>query len=148
VRVSFDPVGDYPLGTQRPDLVRTPGGRSLDELTLDALRAGELTPEEMRVTPEALERQAAVARAAGRPQLAASFERAAELTALPAELILEIYTALRPRRSTAQELEQWADRLELEFAAPLTAAFVREAKALYADHDLLLAGEQAASTAV
>jgi propanediol dehydratase small subunit len=146
--VTFDPLGDYPLGTKRPDLVRPPGGLSLDELTLDALRAGRLGRDEMRATPETLRLQARVAEAARRTQLAASLDRAAELTALPDELILEIYTALRPHRSTADELERWADRLELEFGAPLTAAFVREAKAVYVDHGLLVAGEQAGTAAV
>ena len=48
--------------------------------------------------------QAAVAFAAGRTQLAESLERAAELAAVPDELLLEVYTALRPHRSTAAEL--------------------------------------------
>src|SRR5206468_9649649 len=29
--VAFDPSSDYPLGANRPDLVRTPGGIALDE---------------------------------------------------------------------------------------------------------------------
>jgi propanediol dehydratase small subunit len=135
--VDFDPRSDYPLGTKRPDLVATPSGRSLDELTLETLRQGGLSPEDMRATPETLARQAAVARAHGRPQLAENLNRAAELARIPAELILELYTALRPRRSTGKELERWAERLELEFEAPLTAAFVREAREVYAERGLL-----------
>ena len=118
--MGFDPASDYPLGTRRPDLVRTPSGRGLDELTLDAVRAGELGPEELRATPETLRRQSAVALAAGRTQLADNLARAAELADVPSETILEIYTALRPHRSTAAELAAWADRLESELAAPLT----------------------------
>ena len=30
--MGFDPVSDYPLGSRRPDLVRTPSGLSLDEV--------------------------------------------------------------------------------------------------------------------
>lgn len=135
--MAFDPTADYPLSTKRPDLVRTPGGLSLEELTLDALRAGRLGPEEMRATAETLGLQSQVAEAAGREQLGANLARAAELTAVPDGLVLEIYTALRPHRSTGAELDAWADRLELEFAAPLTAAFVREARAVYAARDLL-----------
>jgi len=141
--VAFDPIADYPLGTQRPDLVRTPSGLGLDELTLDALRSGRLDASEMRATAETLELQAQVARAAGRAQLAANLERAAELTAVPDELILEVYTALRPHRSTAHELEGWADRLERDFQATKTAAFVREARAVYAKRNLLLPDEPA-----
>ena len=139
--MAFDPIADYPLGTQRPDLVRTPGGLGLEELTLDALRSGRLDSSEMRATAETLELQAQVARAAGRAQLAANLERGAELTAVPDEVILEVYTALRPHRSTAEELERWADRLERDFQATRTAAFVREARAVYAKRNLLLPDE-------
>jgi propanediol dehydratase small subunit len=139
--VAFDPIADYPLGTQRPDLVRTPGGLGLEELTLDALRSGRLDASEMRATAETLGLQAQVALAAGRAQLAANLERAAELTSVPDEVILEVYTALRPHRSTADELEGWADRLERDFQATMTAAFVREARVVYAKRNLLLPDE-------
>jgi propanediol dehydratase small subunit len=141
--VAFDPIADYPLGTQRPDLVRTPGGLGLEELTLDALRSGRLDASEMRATAETLGLQAQVALAAGRAQLAANLERAAELTGVPDEVILEVYTALRPHRSTADELEGWADRLERDFQATMTAAFVREARVVYAKRNLLLPDEPA-----
>ena len=139
----FDAAGDYPLGTRRPDLVRTPGGLALDELTLDALRAGALDASEMRATAETLRLQGEVARAAGRSELAANLDRAAELTVVPAEVILEIYTGLRPHRSTSDQLEQLAERLEREFGATLTAAFVREAKEVYATRNLLGFDERA-----
>jgi propanediol dehydratase small subunit len=142
--MGFDPVSDYPLGSRRPDLVRTPSGLALDELTLDAARAGRFGPDELRATPETLRRQSAVALAAGRTQLADNLARAAELADVTAATILEIYTALRPHRSTAQELEAWATRLETELAAPLTAAFVREAATAYAERGLLETGERAA----
>ena len=135
--MAFDPIADYPLGTQRPELVSTPGGLGLDELTLDALRSGRLDASEMRATAETLELQAQVALAAGRAQLAANLARAAELTGVPDEVILEVYTALRPHRSTADELESWAERLEREFQATKTAAYVREARAVYAKRNLL-----------
>jgi propanediol dehydratase small subunit len=134
--MSFDPLRDYPLGTERPDLVSTPGGMGLGELTIEALRAGELGPDEMRATPETLRLQAEVALAAGRTQLADNLERAAELAAVPDALLLEVYTAIRPRRATAAELEEQATRLE-ELAAAKTAAFVREAAAAYAERGLL-----------
>jgi propanediol dehydratase small subunit len=140
--MGFDPVSDYPLGARRPDLVRTASGLGLDELTLDAVRNGTVAPEDLRATPETLRRQSAVALAAGRTQLADNLARAAELAGLPSETILEIYTALRPHRSTAAELDGWAKRLEEEFAAPLSAAFVREAAAACAERGLLRTGER------
>ena len=134
--MAFDPLRDYPLGTRRPDLVSTPAGTPLGAVTLDAVRAGEVGADEMRATPETLRLQAEVALAAGRTQLAESLERAAELAAVPDDLLLAVYTALRPRRATAAELEDWASRLE-SHAARMTAAFVREAAAAYADRGLL-----------
>ncbi len=141
--MGFDPASDYPLGSRRPDLVRTPSGLALTELTLEAARAGRFGPDELRATPETLRRQSAVALAAGRTQLADNLARAAELADVPAETILEIYTALRPHRSTAEELEAWATRLETELGAPLTAAFVREAATAYSERGLLETGERA-----
>jgi propanediol dehydratase small subunit len=132
----FDPKRDYPLGARRPDLVSTPSGVALEEVTLDGARAGRLVADEMRATPETLRRQADVARAAGRTALAENLERAAELAAVPDELLLAAYSALRPRRATAGELEEWARRLD-ELGALRTAAFVREAAAAYADRGLL-----------
>jgi propanediol dehydratase small subunit len=133
--MSFDPSSDYPLGTNRPDLVRTPGGIALDELQLHG--AG-VESAELRATPETLRLQAEVARAAGRRQLADSLLRAAELAPLPDETILEIYTALRPRRSSSAELAAWAERLD-GWDAPATAAFIREAAQVYAERGLLAA---------
>ena len=116
---------------------RTPSGLAIGELTLDALRAGRLDADDIRATPETLRRQAEVARAAGREQLAGNLDRAAELASVPADRLLEIYTALRPRRSTAEQLETWARTLEDGHRAPLTAAFVREAASVYAERGLL-----------
>lgn len=121
---------DYPLGTRRPDLVGTPSGLALDAVTLQAVRDGELAPTDVRATAETLGLQARVARAAGRTQLAEGIERAAELTRVPDEELLAIYTALRPGRSSTEELAQWAARLE-RLGAPRTAAFVREAAEAY-----------------
>lgn len=137
--VELDPATDYPLGTRRPDLVRTPSGLPLDAVTLDAARTGALAADDVRATAETLALQAEVARAAGRAQLADGLERAAELAGVPDEELLEIYTALRPGRSTRGELESCASRLD-ELGATRTAAFVREAATVYADRGLAADG--------
>jgi propanediol dehydratase small subunit len=136
MRTNFDPTRDYPLGTRRPDLVTTPGGVPLADVTLAALRAGRIDAVEMRATPETLRLQSEVARAAGREPLAESLERAAELAAVPDDVLLAVYTALRPRRATPAELEQWAARLE-SLGAGKTAGFVREAALAYDARGLL-----------
>jgi propanediol dehydratase small subunit len=132
----MDPRSDYPLGTRRPDLVETPGGHRLEDITLEAARAGSITGSEIRATPETLRRQAGIARASGRAPLAENLMRAAELAQVPDDELLAIYTALRPHRSTAPELEAWAVRLE-GWGASATAAFVREATAAYVERGLL-----------
>jgi len=128
--VAFDPVTDYPLGSRRPDLVTTPSGLPLDDVTLAGARAGSLAPDDTRATAGTLALQAEVARAAGRVQLAEGIERAAELTRVPDDELLAIYTALRPGRSSAVDLEAWAERLE-ELGARHNAVFVREAAEAY-----------------
>jgi propanediol dehydratase small subunit len=137
--VAFDPTSDYPLGTRRPDLVTTPGGVPLREVTLEAARNGSLGADEIRATSETLRMQAEVASAAGRRQLAENLERAAELAVVPDDMLLDVYTALRPGRATAAQLESWALRLD-EHGATRTAAFVREAAAVYGDRGLLADG--------
>jgi len=83
--VSFDPSRDYPLGTSRPELVRTPGGIALDELELHGER---VEAAELRATPDTLRMQADVARSSGREQLADNLLRAAELAPLPDETVV------------------------------------------------------------
>ena len=106
-------------------------------MTLDAVASGRVAPSDFAATGETLRMQAAVARAHGRSQLAESLERAAELTAFTEDEVMDVYTALRPGRSTADELEDRALLLESR-GGTRTAAFVREAAAAYAERGLLL----------
>jgi len=105
-------------------------GRDSSELSVDGVVGGELGPDDIRISPETLRHQADVAREHGNPQLAANFERAAELTAFEESEILALYGMLRPHRATADELLAKAVELEAR-QAPICAAFVREAAAVY-----------------
>ncbi|MBP3039131.1 diol dehydratase small subunit [Bacillaceae bacterium Marseille-Q3522] len=122
---------DYPLSNKRPELVKTFSNKSLDDITLDRVISGEIKPVDVRITPETLKLQAQIAEDAGRPMLAQNFGRAAELTAVPDERILDIYNALRPYRSSQEELLQIANELETKYKAVICANFVREAAELY-----------------
>ena len=117
--------------------VRTASGRTLDELNIKALLADELTAEDFRISGETLHRQADAAEAAGYRQLAENLRRAAELTGISNQEVLDIYNALRPNRSTYNELIALAYRLENDLDAPLTAVFVREAAEVYQERDIL-----------
>jgi propanediol dehydratase small subunit len=117
--------------------VRTASGRTLDELNIEALCANEVTAEDFRINGQTLHRQADAAEAAGYWQLAENLRRAAELTGISSQEVLDIYNALRPSRSTYHELITLADRLENDLDAPLTAAFVREAAEVYQERGIL-----------
>ena len=67
--------------------VRAKSGRPVSELTLEAVRRGEIGLEDLRIHPDTLERQAAVAKQHANPQLAQNLRRAAELTRLTDEAI-------------------------------------------------------------
>jgi propanediol dehydratase small subunit len=128
---NLDATKDYPLGTKRPDLVRTASGLGLEDITLDKVVGGDIGFEDVKVRPETLEYQAQIAESAGRPRLAANLRRAAEMTRIPDERVLEIYNALRPYRSTKKELLDIAGELESKYQARVCAALVREAAEAY-----------------
>ncbi len=120
-------MSDYPLLFRAADKLKTATGKKLEDITLEAIGSGDVTMEDLRVSAEALEMQAAIASEANRPQLAENLRRAAELVAVPETKILEIYQALRPGRATPEDLNRLATELETEYQAPRTAALLRDA---------------------
>ncbi len=127
----LDPLRDYPMAEKRPELLKSPSGKTLSDITLDNVVSGAIKSEDVRISPETLRMQAEIADGIGRNQFAANLRRAAELTAIPDARILEIYNALRPYRSTKAELLAIADEMENKYAAKINAAFVREAADVY-----------------
>jgi propanediol dehydratase small subunit len=117
--------------------VSTFSGRTVSELRIEEVLAGKLTIEDFRISAETLRRQSEAAESAGYRQFAENLRRAAELTGIPNEQVLEIYNALRPGRTNHSHLMAWADRLESEYKAPLTAALVREAADVYLARGML-----------
>jgi propanediol dehydratase small subunit len=112
-------------------------GKPLAEITLDAVEAGTLSADDLRIQAETLRAQAQVAEGAGYPQLAANLRRAAELTAVPNQEVLQIYDLLRPGRATYERLIQLAAYLEQTYQAAETGRFVREAAEVYRQRGLL-----------
>jgi propanediol dehydratase small subunit len=127
----------YPLLEHAADNLHAASGRNIDEITLAAAVAGELSPADLQINAATLRAQADVARNAGFMQLAENLDRAAELTAVPNDELLRMYTVLRPGRSTYAELEQLAATLAETYHAPLNAAWVREAATVYRQRGLL-----------
>ena len=115
--------------------VRALSGKAVDGLTMEAIRAGEVVVADLRIHPDTLERQAVVAAEHGNPQLADNLRRAAELTRLPDDEVLAIYEALRPGRSTAEQLTALAGSLA-DRGLSRCAALVAEAAEVYARRGL------------
>jgi propanediol dehydratase small subunit len=128
---ALDPKKDFPLAEKRPDLVQSASGLGLADITLDKVKSGDISFDDFKIRPETLEFQAKIAEGVGRPHLAANMRRAAEMTQIPDERLLEMYDSLRPYRCTKQELLDIASELESKFNAKICADFVREAADVY-----------------
>ena len=125
-------VADYPLSEMRPDLIRTRTGKSLDQITVEALKSGAATMDDLRITKDALLMQAEIAEAAGRPRLGANFERASEMVDVPQEVLLNAYELLRPGRAKSKaELLDAAKAFRESYKAERVAAFLEEAAEVY-----------------
>ena len=128
---------NYPLMENAADALQAVSGRQLAEITLEAAAANSLTAADLGVSTETLQAQAEIARQAGYSQLAANLARAAELTTVPNEELLQMYEMLRPNRATFEELTNLAETLEQKYSAPDNARFVPEAASVYQARGLL-----------
>jgi propanediol dehydratase small subunit len=109
---------------------------SSDRFTVQAAVDGKLQLSDLRMDPATLAHQAVVADDGGNPQLAENFLRAAELASLDGDVVMSLYEALRPHRSTAEELETLQASLQAR-GASRCAELVRQAAAVYARRGLL-----------
>ena len=124
-------AANYPLSEKSADKLKSPTGKKFTDMTKAGLLAGNVTSDDMRISPETLEMQAQVAESVGRGAFANNMRRAAELIAVGDDRLLEIYNALRPYRSTKAELLAIAEELETKYNAKISGGLVREAAAVY-----------------
>ncbi len=125
-------VKDYPLAEKHAAQIKGARGKSLSDITLDAVIDGSVTIEDLRITPSALEAQADVARSAGRPRLADNFLRAADLVAVPQDVIMRAYELLRPGRAKSKDdLLEMAKTMRDTYKAERIALFIEEAADVY-----------------
>lgn len=130
-------VKDYPLAEKHAGTVKGARGKSLADITLDAVIDGSVTIEDLRITPAALQAQADVARAAGRPRLADNFLRAADLVAVPQDVVMRTYELLRPGRARSKDdLLKMAKIMRASHKAERIAAFIEEAAQVYEQRGL------------
>ena len=131
------PLDLYPLSEKAPDRAVSASGMPLADLTLDAVASERISAGDIRISAEVLRLQAGIARDAGRDRLALNLERAAELVAVPQELILDTYEMLRPGRiSEARLLVERAEMLRRDYGAHTIAALIDEAVAVYERRNL------------
>ena len=117
-------AANYPLAESMADQIKTPTGKDFTSLSYEKVINGELSADDMRIAPE-------VAESVHREAFAGNLRRAAELIAVPDDRLLEIYNALRPYRSTKQELLDIAGELDGKYGAKTAASLVREAAEVY-----------------
>lgn len=128
----------YPLAENAADRVKTPTGKLLSDLTVSAVVEGDVTAEDLAITPTALQLQAEIARQAERLTLAENFNRAAELVSVPQDVIMQTYEMLRPGRADAETLTAQADLLRTQYGANLIAGFIEEAAAVYVRRNIFV----------
>lgn len=122
---------DYPLYSKHPELVHSPSGKKLDEITLDKVLNQEIDSKDLRITADTLKLQGQIAASAGRPAIQKNLQRAAELTRIPDERVLQMYNSLRPYRSTKQELLDISEELKTKYNAPVCSEWFKEAAEYY-----------------
>ena len=103
-------------------------GINADDISIEDVRRGNITLDDIRIHPDTLEHQAQVSQSHDNPQLAANFRRAAELTHFTDEEVLQLYEALRPNRSTVQELKTIAQDLTARGAKNNAELFAQAAE--------------------
>ena len=104
---------------------------------MEAVLKDELSTEDFMISASTLIAQAEAAENAGYRLLGSNLRRAAELTHISNEEILEIYETLRPGRTSYERLISLAARLEEVLNAPLTAQLVREAAEAYISRGII-----------
>lgn len=131
-------MSKYPLGQNEAGTITSKTGKQLSQITLEEVKRGNVTAEDIKISSEMLKRQGQVAAAADNPQMEANFERASELVNVPDDVILNMYNKLRPNRSTKNELVLMAKELLEKYQAPHCAKLVLEAAEIYEKRGILL----------
>ena len=129
-------MSSYPLGQSEADTITSRTGKKLSQITLDEVKKGNVTADDIKISAETLKKQGQVAR--DNPTMDANFQRASELVNVPDDVILDMYNKLRPNRSTKKELILMAQELLQKYSAPHCAKLVLEAAEIYEKRGILL----------
>mgnify|MGYP002544404566 CR=1 FL=1 len=121
----------YPLQEHCADRLKAKSGKSYSAVTFDALIRGEIEKEDLKTHADTLRMQAKIAYQNGKKQFGDNLMRAAEMTAIPDEEVLELYNMLRPNRTDKQTLLATAQRVRQEYGAEKIAALIESAAKVY-----------------
>jgi propanediol dehydratase small subunit len=124
-------MNHYPLRVHHADTVRSAGNHTLDEIQIDNINREVLSPKDLNIHADTLLAQANISRQAGFTRLSENLTRAAELTQLSNQELLQLYDRLRPGRSSYAELIGLANLLEEKYHAVFCAQLFREAAEIY-----------------
>ena len=122
-------MSNYPLGQNEAESIASKTGKKLSQITLEEVKRGNVTAEDIKISSEMLKRQGQVAKEADNPQMQAN---------VPDDVILNMYNKLRPNRSTKRELLLMAQELLEKYHAPNCAKLVLEAAEIYEKRGILL----------
>lgn len=128
----------YPLGEHEKSTITSKTGKYLHEITLEEVKKGNVTTEDIKISKETLLKHAMIAKKNDNPPMELNFKRAAELVDVPDEVIMQMYDALRPNRSTKEDLIKMAENLLHRYNAPFCAKLVLEAVEIYEKRGILL----------
>jgi propanediol dehydratase small subunit len=129
---------NYPLGQFEKETITSKSGKHLSDITLQEVKNGNITSEDIKISRETLHKQAQVCVEHDNPAMAANLSRAAELVDVPDDIILKMYNQLRPNRSAKKDLLDMAHELQDKYHAPLCAKMVLEAADIYEKRGILL----------
>ncbi|MDF2986395.1 MAG: propanediol dehydratase, small subunit [Eubacterium sp.] len=128
---------DYPLQKNKPQLVSSYSGKTLDDITLENVVNEQIVPDDIKISAEVLELQAQIAEANGKLQFALNLRRAAEMTRIPDAKVLEVYELLRPRRASYEQLMAASRELDNKYNAKITAQLIKNAAEVYRSRKVL-----------
>lgn len=131
-------TADYPIMDKHQEIVKTPTGKHVSEITLEAVKNGSINQQDIRISREMLLNQAQIAESAGKLQMGQNLRRAAELTAVPDDVVIQMYDMIRPNRATKQQLVEMSNTLRTQYKAELCAKLVSEAAEVYEKRGILL----------
>ncbi|MDD3139914.1 MAG: diol dehydratase small subunit [Lachnospiraceae bacterium] len=128
----------YPFGQYETENITSRTGKKLTEITLDAVKEGNIVADDIKISKEVLHAQGEVSLEAGNEPMKRNFDRAAEMVDIPDEILLEMYNKLRPNRATKLELVTMAQTLLDKYNAKNCARLVMEAVEIYEKRGILL----------